>query len=208
MRRTTIGLLACLIDTGLHFDLNAALRTAADAYAGKIEISDEIIQQIAHFIHQRLDAMLIESGCMYDSVQAATSVQFADPASAALAARSLDQHKQNPGWKELLAAYSRCVRITRYQNTKFDVDETRLIELEEKILLQAVKDAEKQSRITGNVDDFITIFTPLVKLITAFFDKVLVMADDQALKESRLGLLQRIAALAEGVADFSKLEGF
>ena len=44
--------------------------------------------------------------------------------------------------------------------------------------------------------------------ITRFFDEVLVMAEDENLKRNRLGLLQRVIALAEGVADFSKLEGF
>jgi len=34
------------------------------------------------------------------------------------------------------------------------------------------------------------------------------MAEDKALRQNRLGLLQRIARLAEGVADFSRLEGF
>ena len=48
----------------------------------------------------------------------------------------------------------------------------------------------------------------MIPAVNAFFDKVLVMADDKALRENRLGLLQRIAALSNGVADFSKLEGF
>lgn len=44
--------------------------------------------------------------------------------------------------------------------------------------------------------------------INAFFDKVLVMAEDQKVKENRLGLLQRIAGLSNGIADLSHLEGF
>ena len=48
----------------------------------------------------------------------------------------------------------------------------------------------------------------LIPSINTFFDKVLVMADEQSVRENRLGLLQRIAALADGVADLSKLEGF
>jgi glycyl-tRNA synthetase len=48
----------------------------------------------------------------------------------------------------------------------------------------------------------------LIPAISAFFDKVLVMAEDQKVKENRLGLLQKIAALSKGIADLSKLEGF
>jgi len=45
-------------------------------------------------------------------------------------------------------------------------------------------------------------------VIIQFFDEVLVMDEDLAIRENRLGMLQRIALLAQGVADFSLLEGF
>jgi glycyl-tRNA synthetase beta subunit len=48
----------------------------------------------------------------------------------------------------------------------------------------------------------------MIPAIDKFFEDVLVMDDDKKVRENRLGLLQRIAALAEGVADMSKLEGF
>ena len=208
LRRTAIGLQTCLIESGLEFNLQTALHAAAQHYSEKIQISDESIQQCVHFLHQRLDAMLMESGCTYDSVQAITAVQHNNPAGAARSTRSLDQHKQDSTWKDLLAAYSRCVRITRYQEQKFVVDERLLTEKIEKELLQAVREAESKPHQAGDVNDFIERFKPLIAPITAFFDQVLVMAEDQALRQSRLGLLQRISDLAAGVADFSKLEGF
>ena len=58
------------------------------------------------------------------------------------------------------------------------------------------------------MDDFLNAFVPMISAVNEFFEKVLVMADDKSLKENRLGLLQRIAALSNGVADLSKLEGF
>jgi glycyl-tRNA synthetase beta subunit len=58
------------------------------------------------------------------------------------------------------------------------------------------------------VDGFLNAFLPMIPAINLFFDKVLVMAEDQRLRQNRLGLLQRIAALASGVADMAKLEGF
>jgi glycyl-tRNA synthetase beta subunit len=58
------------------------------------------------------------------------------------------------------------------------------------------------------VDAFLRVVVTLIPSITSFFDKILVMADEKDLRENRLGLLQRIAALSSGVADLSKLEGF
>ena len=56
------------------------------------------------------------------------------------------------------------------------------------------------------MDDFLNAFVPMIPAVNEFFDKVLVMADDKALKENRLGLLQRIAALSSGVADLPNLK--
>ena len=49
---------------------------------------------------------------------------------------------------------------------------------------------------------------PMIPFIDQFFEDVLVMDENQLLRENRLALLQRIAALADGVADMSRLEGF
>jgi len=56
--------------------------------------------------------------------------------------------------------------------------------------------------------EFLAIVTSLIPSINTFFDKVLVMADEKATRENRLGLVGSIAALADGLADLSKLEGF
>ena len=48
----------------------------------------------------------------------------------------------------------------------------------------------------------------LIPSINAFFDKVLVMAEDPAVKANRLALVGRVAHLSDGLADLSKLEGF
>jgi len=48
----------------------------------------------------------------------------------------------------------------------------------------------------------------VIPKINTFFDDVLVMVEDQNVRNNRLGMLQRIAALADGVADMSRLEGF
>ena len=55
---------------------------------------------------------------------------------------------------------------------------------------------------------FLNAFVPMIPAVTAFFDHVMVMAEDEKLQKNRLGLLQRIAALAEGAADLSRMEGF
>jgi glycyl-tRNA synthetase beta subunit len=55
---------------------------------------------------------------------------------------------------------------------------------------------------------FLTTLRQLTPGINAFFDGVLVMGEDQAMRENRLALLQHIAHLSHDPADFSQLEGF
>jgi glycyl-tRNA synthetase len=68
--------------------------------------------------------------------------------------------------------------------------------------------AELVSRAPGSVNDFLNAFLPMIPTIDRFFDTVLVMDEIPGLRQNRLGLLQRIAVLAEDVADMSRLEGF
>ena len=78
----------------------------------------------------------------------------------------------------------------------------------EKKLLQAVLMAESDRRNPASVDNFFEVFIPVIPVINHFFEAVLVMADDPIVRGNRLGLLQRVAQLAAGTVDFSKLEGF
>ena len=75
-------------------------------------------------------------------------------------------------------------------------------------LLAALETAENSPRQPASVDDYLNAFLPMIPAVDRFFDAVLVMSEDRSLRENRLGILQRIAALAEGVAEMSKLEGF
>ena len=72
--------------------------------------------------------------------------------------------------------------------------------------LQQAEETLAASRST--LDEFLTAFEPMIPAIDKFFEDVLVMVDDEKVRDNRLALLQRIASLAEGVADMSKLEGF
>jgi glycyl-tRNA synthetase len=122
--------------------------------------------------------------------------------------KSLDAWVQRSDWHEILPAYSRCVRITRDLSKRYPVDADRFTESAERTLYQSLLTIESKERGAGSVDDFLNAFLPLIPDINRFFDQVLVMTEDQTSQHNRLGILQRIAALAEGVADMSKLEGF
>jgi glycyl-tRNA synthetase beta subunit len=74
----------------------------------------------------------------------------------------------------------------------------------EKTLGQAVAGLQPPA----SVDELLAMVEALLPAITAFFDQVLVMAEDPAVKSNRLGLVGKIASLSNGIADLSRLEGF
>jgi glycyl-tRNA synthetase beta subunit len=152
--------------------------------------------------------MLLEMGFNYDVVDAALAPKGRDPYGALLAVRSLTDWVSRDDWEEILPAFSRCVRITRDLSEVYKVDAAGLREDSEEALLEAVQQAEDEMGEAETVDAFLTAFVPMVPVINRFFDDVLVMDDDEAVRQNRLGLLQRVAALADGAADLSQLEGF
>jgi glycyl-tRNA synthetase len=205
-RRAALGLVQNLIAWNLDFDLRAALIAAAAHLS--IAASQESQSAVFEFIVERLRNVLLEQGRRYDTVNAVLAAQGHNPARAAQAVKAFETWVTRPDWSSILPAYARCVRITRDQAERYPVDPAAFIEQAERDLYAALSNAEATPRAPGSVDDFLNAFLPMIPSVNRFFDLVLVMAEDDRLRQNRLGLLQRISALADGVADLSKLEGF
>jgi glycyl-tRNA synthetase len=206
LRRAAIGLVSILMGKELDFDLREALVEAGKVQ--KVTVTDEVIEKALAFITGRMHNILLDEGYRYDVVEAIEAVHAKNPGLAKPMVETLNEWVEKPIWADVLPAFSRCVRMTRDLKDVFTVDESVLVEDEEKALYSTVLKAE--ASLVGNFDLEMTLeqISSLVTPINAFFDKVLVMAEDQALRESRLGILQRIAGLIKPYADFSKLEGF
>ncbi|MCJ7511570.1 MAG: glycine--tRNA ligase subunit beta [Anaerolineales bacterium] len=205
LRRAAIGLIHLLTQSGTSLDLRRALELAGQGMP--VTVSDGVRRDCLGFIAGRQESLFGE-GRPYDVVAAVLAAQGHNPASALQAIERLAEAVRQGNWPLKLQAYARCVRIVRGEVEQHLVDAGLLREPAEAALLKAVEQAEAQPRPTGSVDDFLCAFDPLVPVITRFFDEVLVMAEEPGLRKARLGLLQHVAALADGVADLSRLEGF
>jgi glycyl-tRNA synthetase len=188
----------------MDFDLAKAIMHSAKTQP--IEVKDDVQKQILEFISGRLSVVLKDAGYKHDVVEAVLAQQSANPAASARAVKQLTDWVGREDWSTILPGFARCVRITRDQKESFKVDEKLLAEKEEKDLYTAIQKAVSGQPST--VDEFLEIVVKLIPSINAFFDKVLVMAEDKKVKENRLGLLQRIASLSNGIADLSNLDGF
>jgi glycyl-tRNA synthetase len=208
LRRAALGLVQLFSRLNLDFDLKQGLAMAAEG----LPISSAPDSQAAclDFIVGRLRSYLMElpDGYRYDVVEAVLAVQQRNPAGVVRAVRQLSGWVARPDWSTILPAYARCVRITREFSEHFKVDPSLFSLPAERDLYAALRDVQDKTLRIGSVDSFLSAFLPLIPPINKFFVDVLVMVDDPAVRQNRLGLLQRIAFLADGVADLSKLEGF
>ena len=208
LRRAAIGVVQPLIEHALKFDLGAALKAAAALEP--VPVSEANLTQVGEFIAGRLRVVLLDMGYKYDVVDAVLAAQSNNPAGAAQAVKQLTAWVGRADWNTLLPGYARCVRILRSVQAPdkgaLSVNASLLADPAERGLYAALQ--ASTVRPPASVDEFLTIIVQLIPAINTFFDKVLVMADDATVKENRLALLQRLAALADGIADLSKLEGF
>lgn len=210
LRRDALGLVRNLIAHRQPFSVRAGLLLAAELLP--VAVDDAALGETAAFIRERLRGVLRDDGYAFDVVDAVLSDRLGDdPYRARIAVEQLAGWVTRDDWPETLAAYSRCVRILRTQPRDLDlktVQPTRMVEPATRRLHQGYLVAAEQITEDSGVDELFAAFLALVEPITAFFNEVLVMAEDEALRLNRLALLKRIADMATGIVDLSRLQGF
>ncbi len=211
LRRAALGVTLLLTGRALDLDLRPVLDEAVTLLPAAVqpataEARAKLLDEVLAFIAGRLRAQLLEAGYRHDVVEAVLAAQPANPYRAALAVQQLAAWTKSADWAATLAAYARCVRITRDQREQQPLTPEALTEPAEQALYAAYQRAAGE--VITTIDEFFAVLLPLIPAISGFFESVMVMADDPVKRANRLGLLQRLAALAAGLADFSKLEGF
>ncbi|MFQ3565995.1 MAG: glycine--tRNA ligase subunit beta [Aggregatilineales bacterium] len=206
LRRAAQGIVQIVANKGLSVNLGEAIEIAAAAQP--IEVDGAVRLQVLEFIAGRLRSWLDEQGWRPDVLAAVLAEQSANPYRALIGVRELSDWVHREDWDAILDSFARCVRITRGLDTVYPVEPARFIEPQERALHEAYQTAVAKLTTEGNVSEFLAAFEPMLPQIKAFFDEVLVMAEDAALRENRLGLLQAISAMQRGRVDLSHLSGF
>ncbi len=207
LRRDALGLLALLIGKRCHFSLKKGLEAAASRLP--IRIDADRLNDAYTFILRRLGVQLKEEGFRHDVVEAALGGGCDDPLGLRHIVEGLDRMVRSDHWTETLHAYARCRRIVR------DLDEVHPLNADadpapsSRSLFEKWRDARNMmDRSDARIDTLESVLADLRGPINTFFDEVMVMDEDPVLRAARLALVQRIASLADGVADLSRLEGF
>ena len=204
LRRAALQIIENLIHHECSFDVRAGLIAAGELLP--VPCNEAQVNEALAFVNGRLEGVLREQGFAKSVITAVIVEQGHNPFKAARSARSLADAMKAHSWPPVLDAYARCVRITRDLTEQFEFDPAQFKLDAEQRLLQAYQTAAAKQN--GTLASVLSSMWDMVPAINGFFENVLVMDDNAAVRNNRLGLLQRIASLPLGLADLSHLEGF
>jgi len=206
LRRHALGVIRMLIDKGLAVDLSALLALAAQAFGDKIS---EPSAALSEFIYDRLAGSLREQGFSAQEVDAVLAQQpqrLADVAQRLAAVRAFAALPEAPA---LAAANKRIGNILKKADAvDAHVNPALLQEDAEKSLHAAMHKLLPESAAQFEAGDYTASLQTLAALrgpVDAFFDDVMVNADDAAVRRNRLSLLQALHVAMNRVADLSRL---
>ncbi|MGD8633486.1 MAG: glycine--tRNA ligase subunit beta, partial [Anaerolineales bacterium] len=206
LRRTAIGLIQILVEHNLALDLRTALKSAAALQP--IMVTDETLEECLQFIIGRQQSLLLSEGFAHDAVEAVLAEQGHNPTQARQGVVELTAWRAKEPWDEILQAFARCARITRSEQELYEVDVEHFEDEIERKLYAELQELHERAHADQSVARLLQDVENLVPLITHYFEDILVMAEDERVRQTRLGTIQRVVQLADGIMDFSKLEGF
>ncbi len=209
LRRATIGIISIILDRGYQLSLTELINNSLNLLSDKltrprIEIQNDVVE----FFRGRL-VNLLANGHPADIVEAVVSAGFDDLADCVKRVRALDTFRQRDDFQPLSIAFKRVCNIVK-DGVNEAINPDLLKEQAEKNLYLMLQETTIQAN--GKIErdlhlDALGDIAALKPAVDDFFDAVMVMAEDQAVRTNRLALLTAINRLFGRIADFNRLAG-
>ncbi|UUC50356.1 glycine--tRNA ligase subunit beta [Pseudomonas citronellolis] len=209
LRRAALGVLRILIEKQLDLDLGEAIAFAVGQYGDKVK-AEGLAAQVQDFIFDRLRARYEDEGVDVAVYQAVRALTPTAPLDFDQRVQAVQAFRQLPEAEALAAANKRVSNILAKAEGEVpqSVNAGLLNEAAEKALGSAVAAAEGEVAPLARARDYRSALARLAALrapVDAFFEEVLVNADDSAVRANRYALLAKLRGLFLGVADISLL---
>lgn len=210
LRRQALGICHLLLEAPAYLDLDDFFREAYAAYGGRLTITaDEVVSGLREFFGQRLRGLLRDRGLTYDLVEAVLASGHTDVRDAWERGAALAAFRNHPAFPDICTAFTRAHNLAR-KAADMQVEPKLFEDSVEGELHRAYLYARErvESEIAQRrYDTVLAVLAELREPVDHFFDGVLVMAEDSAVRENRLALLRLTAELFKRVADLSKVSG-
>ncbi len=210
LRRASLAVLRILIEHRIDLDLRAVVRHAAQLY-NAVVVSESTEKQVFTYIIERFKSLFEEEGVSTASVQAVMVKQLSSPLDIAQRTYAVNQFSRMPEALALASANKRVANILDKQAASVasaGIVEHLLSLPEEVNLARLLADLGEQTRGLVDRRQYTEVLTGLAVLrepVDAFFDNVMVMVDDEAVRGNRLALLKKLRDLFLEVADIAVL---
>jgi len=210
LRRAALGVLRILIETPLQLDLEALLQATTEGLANKLGTRNTA-SEVFDYMMERLNAYYADQDISPDLIDAVLSRRPTQPADFDLRIKAVSHFRQLPEAEALAAANKRIRNILRKTDETFpeQADINLLVEDSEKRLAEQVATLEPKIKpllSQGLYSDALKQLAALREPVDQFFDDVMVMCDDDSLRQNRLALLSSLSELFLHVADLSRLQ--
>jgi glycyl-tRNA synthetase beta chain len=210
LRRQAIGVLLTMKAHRLEWPIETAVTEALRQYGLPDAQISQIRGNVMEFFETRLSNILVDNGFSKDVTAAVLAVGMDSMTRLWKRAQAVEQLKKAPDYEPLSVCFKRVVNIIRKADPAetAGVDPDGLMDPSEIRLYRLIQKIQSRCESFCEEGKFTQALQQMVKLrepVDAFFDAVLVMAEDVVIRKNRLGLLARIAGLFAKVADFSKL---
>lgn len=210
LRRSAIGILRLVTENNLDVSIEQLIDLALGAYGDVIKDHDKTRADAVAFLEGRYRAKYEDQGVAVDVIQAVQALSPKSPVDFDKRVNAVNHFRDLAEAAALAAANKRVANILAKEATPTgDVVEANLVEDAEKALYAEIKAVKPVIEPLLAAKDYTAALSQLAALrapIDAFFDNVMVMADDAELKANRLRLLAQIRALFTSIADISVLQ--
>jgi len=208
LRRQSLGILRIIIESNLNLDLQELTQIAADNY-GSLPAQHEVVDRVVDFMLDRFRAWYDEKGISPEIYLAVHALRPTSPLDFDKRIRAVSQFQALPQAAALAAANKRVSNILAKQGSGAgSVDPDLLSEAAEKelaTLVQALQTRLAPMFTAGEYEQALTLLAELEAPVNRFFDDVMVMAEDDAVRNNRIALLGNLRQLFLGTADISLL---
>jgi len=211
LRRASLGILRIIIDSKLDLDLGSAVKASAVQFKLEGEALQTICKQVLAYILDRFKSWYKEEGYAAEIYLSVVPLNLGNPLDIDGRVNAVASFSLLPEADDLAAANKRVSNIISKQlggKSPAPLDVNLLIEPAEKTLAESINRLESLSVPLLDNRDYSTVLKHLATLrdpIDAFFNDVMVMVDDQPLRDNRLSLLSKLRTLFINVADISQM---
>ncbi len=209
LRRAALGALRIIVEKNLPLDLEDLVKKSAALFGDKLT-NQNVVADVVDFMLGRFRAWYQDEGIAVDVIQAVLARRPTRPADFDARVRAVSHFRTLDSAEALAAANKRVSNILAKADAAIgEINLTACVEPAEKALAEAVLALRTEVQPLIAQGDYTTVLDKLANLrapVDSFFDNVMVNAEDLALRQNRLAILNTLQDLFLQVADISVLQ--